>query len=88
MLCVAGNLIVTIIEVNHFAPEFARPWIRKNPKYSIEMQEEQPTGAIIGAFIATDADNNIAGYVIEPPSPYVRINNITGKYLFCFLHFT
>nr|OXU29140.1 hypothetical protein TSAR_006401 [Trichomalopsis sarcophagae] len=73
-----GNLVVTIIDVNHFAPEFARPWTREDPKYSIEMQEEQPTGAIVGAFTATDADNNIAGYAIEPPSPYFHINNVTG----------
>ncbi|XP_014205128.1 cadherin-87A [Copidosoma floridanum] len=73
-----GTLIVTIIEVNHFAPEFIRPWTREDPRYSIEMQEEQPTGAIVGAFTATDADNNIAAYTIEPPSPYFHINNITG----------
>lgn len=76
-----GSLIITIIEVNHFAPTFARPWTREDPQYSIEMQEEQPTGAIVGAFTATDADNSIAGYTIEPPSPYVNINNVTGNYL-------
>lgn len=71
-------MIVTIIDVNHFAPEFSKPWTREDPRYSIEMQEEQPTGAIVGAFTATDADNNIAGYAIEPPSPYFHINNVTG----------
>ena len=78
-------MIVTIIDVNHFAPEFARPWTKEDPKYSIEMQEEQPTGAIVGAFTATDADNNIAGYAIEPPSPYFHINNVTGWYFSAFL---
>lgn len=43
------------------------------------MQEEQPTGAVVGAFTATDADSNIAGYAIDPPSPYFNIDNITGK---------
>jgi len=45
------------------------------------MQEEQPTGAVVGAFTATDADSNIAGYAIDPPSPYFNIDNITGKLL-------
>lgn len=44
------------------------------------MQEEQPTGAVVGAFTATDVDSNIAGYAIEPPSPYFNIDNITGWY--------
>ncbi|EFN85300.1 Cadherin-87A [Harpegnathos saltator] len=73
-----GKLVVTIIDVNHMAPEFLKPWTRENPRYLIEMQEEQPTGAIVGAFTATDADSNIAGYAIDPPSPYFNIDNITG----------
>jgi len=63
------------------APEFLKPWTRENPRYLIEMQEEQPTGAVMGAFTATDADSNIAGYAIDPPSPYFNIDNITGKSL-------
>ncbi|XP_024937586.1 cadherin-87A isoform X2 [Cephus cinctus] len=73
-----GTLVVTIIDVNHMAPEFAKPWTREDPRYSIEMQEEQPTGAVVGAFTATDADSNIAGYAIEPPSSYFKIDNVTG----------
>ncbi|XP_074114366.1 cadherin 87A [Cotesia typhae] len=73
-----GTLVVTIIDVNHEAPEFLKPWTRENPQYIIEMQEEQPTGAIVGAFTATDADSNIAGYAIEPPSSYFNIDNVTG----------
>ncbi|XP_058810290.1 cadherin-87A isoform X2 [Phymastichus coffea] len=73
-----GYLIVTIIDVNHFPPEFNSPWTHQQPRYSIEMQEEQPIGAIVGAFTATDVDNNIASYAIEPPSPYFHINNVTG----------
>ncbi|XP_066591300.1 cadherin-87A [Prorops nasuta] len=73
-----GTLLVTIIDVNHMAPEFSKPWTRENPRYIIEMQEEQPNGAIVGAFTATDTDNNIAGYAIEPPSPYFNIDNVTG----------
>jgi len=76
-----GKLVVTIIDVNHMAPEFLKPWTRENPRYLIEMQEEQPTGAVVGAFTATDADSNIAGYAIDPPSPYFNIDNITGKSL-------
>lgn len=73
-----GTLVVTIIDVNHLAPEFLKPWTRENPRYLIEMQEEQPTGAVVGAFTAVDADNNIAGYAIVPPSPYFTIDNVTG----------
>ncbi|KYN32871.1 Cadherin-87A, partial [Trachymyrmex septentrionalis] len=73
-----GKLVVTIIDVNHMAPEFLKPWTRESPRYLIEMQEEQPTGAVVGAFTATDADSNIAGYAIDPPSPYFNIDNITG----------
>nr|XP_012234071.1 PREDICTED: cadherin-87A [Linepithema humile] len=73
-----GKLVVTIIDVNHMAPEFLKPWTRENPRYLIEMQEEQPTGAVVGAFTAMDADSNIAGYAIDPPSPYFNIDNITG----------
>ena len=79
-----GTLVITIIDVNHLAPEFAKPWTKENPYYSIEMQEEQPTGAVVGSFTATDADSNIAGYAIVPPSPYFNIDNVTGKLLiFC-----
>lgn len=73
-----GTLIITIIDVNHLPPEFGKPWTMEKPYYSIEMQEEQPTGAVVGAFTATDADSNIAGYAIEPPSPYFNIDNVTG----------
>lgn len=71
-------MIVTIIDINQFAPEFAKPWTKENPKYVIEMQEEQPIGSVVGAFTATDQDSNIAGYAIEPPSPYFTIDNVTG----------
>lgn len=74
----AGTLVITIIDVNHQPPEFLKPWTVKNPSYTIEMQEEQPTGAIVGAFTATDPDSNVAYYSIEPPSSYFNINNVTG----------
>ncbi|KAL7306286.1 hypothetical protein TKK_0001717 [Trichogramma kaykai] len=73
-----GLLIVTIIDLNRFAPQFVRPWSRTDPRYSIEMQEEQPVGATVCAFGATDEDNAIAGYAIEPPNPYFQIDNVTG----------
>ncbi|XP_063989387.1 cadherin-87A isoform X2 [Diachasmimorpha longicaudata] len=73
-----GTLVITIIDVNHLPPEFLKPWTKENPKYPIEMQEEQPTGAIVGAFTATDVDSNISGYAIDPPSPYFNIDNVTG----------
>lgn len=69
---------MTIIDVNRMAPEFLKPWTVEKPEYTIEMQEEQPTGAVVGAFTATDADSNIAGYAIDPPSPYFTIYNTTG----------
>lgn len=64
--------------MNHLAPEFSKPWTKENPQYAIEMQEEQPPGATVGAFTATDADSNIAGYAIIPPNPYFTIDNVTG----------
>ncbi|CAB0032464.1 unnamed protein product [Trichogramma brassicae] len=76
-----GLLIVTIIDLNRFAPQFVRPWSRTDPRYSIEMQEEQPVGATVCAFGATDEDNAIAGYAIEPPNPYFQIDNVTEKVL-------
>ncbi|XP_011304986.1 cadherin-87A [Fopius arisanus] len=74
----AGTLVVTIIDVNRLPPEFLKPWTKDNPQYMIEMQEEQPTGAIVGAFTATDVDSNISEYTINPPSSYFNIDNVTG----------
>lgn len=48
-----GTLVVSIIDVNHLPPEFAKPWTSTDPRIYIEMQEEQPTGAVVGAFTAT-----------------------------------
>uniref|UniRef100_A0A1B6L3B2 Cadherin domain-containing protein n=1 Tax=Graphocephala atropunctata TaxID=36148 RepID=A0A1B6L3B2_9HEMI len=73
-----GTLIVTIIDVNDYAPEFPPPWSRDNPAYVLELVEGQPAGAHLGTFTATDRDSNIAHYEINPPSPYFVINNATG----------
>ncbi|XP_066907242.1 cadherin-87A [Halyomorpha halys] len=73
-----GTLIITIIDVNDYAPEFLKPWSISNPRYSVEVLEEQPPGTMVGTFTAVDQDSNNIWYDIEPPSEYFEINNITG----------
>jgi len=73
-----GTLIVTIIDVNDYAPEFPPPWTRDDPAYVLDLVEDQPAGTHLGTFTATDKDSNIAYYEIQPPSPYFAINNATG----------
>ncbi|RZF35066.1 hypothetical protein LSTR_LSTR009658 [Laodelphax striatellus] len=73
-----GTLVVTIIDVNDFAPTFPAPWTSEKPYYTIDILEEQPVGTLIGTFTATDQDSNIERYEILPPSKYFSINNSTG----------
>ncbi|PNF35261.1 hypothetical protein B7P43_G04794, partial [Cryptotermes secundus] len=73
-----GILVVTIIDVNDFPPTFARPWTAENPRYMLDILEEQPIGTIVDTFVASDVDSNIAAYAIDPASEYFEINNVTG----------
>lgn len=76
-------MIVTIIDVNDFAPEFPPPWTKDRPWYELEMLEGLPPGTLVGAFTATDRDSNIASYELLPSSmagQYFVINNATGNY--------
>jgi hypothetical protein len=76
---IIGILVITIIDVNDFPPTFARPWTAENPRYMLDIPEEQPVGTIVDTFVASDVDSNIAAYAINPASEYFEINNITGK---------
>ncbi|PSN52632.1 hypothetical protein C0J52_14597, partial [Blattella germanica] len=73
-----GILVITIIDVNDFPPMFARPWTVEDPRYILDILEEQPIGSIVDTFVAMDVDSNIAAYVIEPENEYFEINNATG----------
>ncbi|XP_014253016.1 cadherin-87A [Cimex lectularius] len=73
-----GTLIITIIDVNDFAPTFLKPWTISNPNYNVELLEEQPPNTIVGTFTAIDQDSNSITYAIVPESEYFEINNITG----------
>jgi hypothetical protein len=76
----SGTLIISIIDVNDFAPVFLKPWTISDPNYMVELLEGQPQGTVLGTFTATDQDSNIINYAIIPESDYFEINNITGKY--------
>lgn len=78
----SGTLVITIIDVNDFAPEFPSPWTVGSPYYELELLEEQPEGTLLGTFTATDRDSNIARYEIDPPNDYFVVNNSTGKLKF------
>ncbi|XP_063226687.1 cadherin-87A isoform X2 [Bacillus rossius redtenbacheri] len=73
-----GILVVTIVDVNDFAPVFAKPWTSEDPSYTIDVVENQPPGTILDTFTATDADSNIEYYAIEPESDYFEIHNASG----------
>nr|UZM07820.1 cadherin 1 [Geocoris pallidipennis] len=73
-----GTLIITIIDVNDYAPEFLKPWTVSDPHYNVEISEEQPPGILVGTFTAKDPDSNNIWYTIDPPSEYFEVNNITG----------
>lgn len=67
-----GELIINIVDVNRHAPVFGQP------AYLLSLAEEQPAGTVLDTFTATDRETPIAAILIQPPSPYFEINNVTG----------
>ncbi|XP_045535482.1 cadherin-87A [Papilio machaon] len=67
-----GELIITIVDVNRYAPVFTEP------AYLESVLEEQPVGTVLNTYTATDRETPIAGILIYPPSPYFHIDNVTG----------
>lgn len=70
--------MVTIIDINDIPPVFEAPWTKQNPYYKISILEEQPSGSVVGKFIATD-DSGIDHYDIVPLNPYIEVNKTTGN---------
>ena len=68
-----GNLVVTIVDVNDFAPTFPEPWSDANPYITITIAEGQANGTIVHKFVASDADSNIESYEIMPKNPYFYV---------------
>ncbi len=77
-----GNLVITIIDVNDFAPEFPPPWSPESQFLSVDVKEEMPVGSQVHRFTATDKDSNIARYEIVPANnPYFEIDKASGRLL-------
>ena len=74
-----GNLVITIIDVNDFAPEFPHPWTPELKIIEISVKEEKPVGSKVHTFKATDKDSNIARFEISPPNRYFDIDKGSGK---------
>ena len=74
-----GNLVITIIDVNDFAPEFPPPWTPELKIIEISVKEEKPVGSEVHKFTATDKDSNIARFEISPPNRYFDIDKGSGK---------
>ena len=74
-----GNLVITIIDVNDFAPEFPLPWTPELKIIEIRVKEEKPVGSEVHKFTATDKDSNIARFEINPPNRYFNIDKGSGK---------
>ncbi|XP_059616920.1 cadherin-87A [Phlebotomus argentipes] len=73
-----GLLVITIIDVNEMPPVFAAPWSPTEPKYTFQMREEQPVGAILTTLQATDADSTVGKYQLEHGNDFFDIDEITG----------
>lgn len=76
----AGELIITIVDVNRHAPVFTQS------EYMEHMVEEQPVGTVLSTYTAVDKETPISAITIEPPSPYFNVDNVTGKCCFLLLH--
>ena len=75
----AGILVITIIDVNDFAPEFPPPWSKESPKILISVNEEKPLGSEVYRFTATDKDSNIAKYEINPKNDFFEVEKGSGR---------
>ena len=72
--------VITIIDVNDFAPEFPAPWSPESQFLSIDVKEETPVGSLVHRFTATDKDSNIARFEIVPANnPYFEIEKASGR---------
>ncbi|XP_060802067.1 cadherin-87A [Amyelois transitella] len=67
-----GELIITIVDVNRHSPAFTQP------AYTERLREEQPIGTVLNTYTATDKETPISSIIIQPPSPYFQIDNVTG----------
>ncbi|CAH0724033.1 unnamed protein product, partial [Brenthis ino] len=67
-----GELIINIVDVNRHAPVFGQP------AYVEKILEEQPIGTVLNTYTASDRETPIAAIIIQPPSPYFEIDNVTG----------
>ncbi|KAJ2947229.1 hypothetical protein O0L34_g16939 [Tuta absoluta] len=67
-----GELIINIVDVNRHAPVFSQV------SFYEKLVEEQPVGTVLNTYTATDKETPISAIVIQPPSPYFEINNVTG----------
>lgn len=74
-----GDLVLTVIDVNDFPPEFPAPWTPELRFIPLEVKEEIPAGTVVHTFTATDKDSNIAGFEIRPENDYFGIEKGTGK---------
>ena len=74
-----GSLVITIIDVNDFAPEFLPPWSLQSNYITINVKEEKPVGTVVHKFAATDKDSNIARYEIKPRNRFFDIEKGSGK---------
>ena len=73
-----GILVITIIDVNDFAPEFSSPWSPDNNTIMISVNEEKQVGSEVFRFTATDKDSNIARYEISQ-NEYFTIDTGSGR---------
>ena len=75
----SGILVITIIDVNDFAPEFPLPWTKESPLISISVNEEKPVGSEVFRFTAIDKDSNIARYEISPRNEFFEVEKGSGR---------
>lgn len=75
----SGILVITIIDVNDFAPEFPLPWTKESPMISISVNEEKPVGSEVFRFTAIDKDSNIARYEISPRNEFFEVEKGSGR---------
>ena len=75
----SGILVITIIDVNDFAPEFPLPWTKESPLIAISVNEEKPVGSEVFRFTAIDKDSNIARYEISPRNEFFEVEKGSGR---------